>query len=664
MRSCLLLFIAKLTLLVTIGVPNAHAQEIPEFKWGNINKSDFEITTFKGAAVPAIILLDEGKAECTFDPDAFKPIELSKKFHRRIKINSEEGLDAANLSILLFKGESESESLSGFKAVCYNLEGFTIAEKKLEKEDILTEAYGDFLVRKKINIPGVKVGSILEFSYELNSYSMSNMEEWAFQSEYPVLWSKYTMVMPNVFEFMSVMQGSNPLYARKAQTVANTYKIRGKMTGSSEMRTWVMKDVPALKEEIFSNAGVNLAAGISFQLAAINFPDKRELILPTWIKYGNELRASTAYLGAVSVKNKAVETKVKELIAGVADTAERAHKIYYFVRDRYKCASDKSIYCKRTLDEVLATTEATSAEINLLLTKMLKSAGITANPVLLSLQGRKPFISEYPVRSRINYMVVQTEVEGKRCYLDASHGKLGFGLLPHKVYHGQARIVNGAMEEVFFNPEANKESEVVLFDLKMEPDANLSGSLRCKLGNNASLEMRNTLQQEGKPVVLKKMFNDRRDDFIVDGLAFVKENETEAPLEIEGKITYRTEKNNNLVYLNLFTLADFKENPFTAPVRENPVEFGFSHEMMYMINIEIPENYEVDELPGNSTIKLNENAGFFSCKAAQEGNKLQVKTSFKLNKCSYTIEEYSELKAFFSLVAERYSSPIVLKKKS
>src|SRR6202012_5197682 len=81
------------------------------------------------------------------------------------------------------------------------------------------------------------------------------------------------------------------------------------------------------------------------------------------------------------------------------------------------------------------------ADLNLLLTAMLRHEKIDADPVILSTRDNGFAADIYPLLSRFNYVVVRASIDSTWQYLDASESWLAFGRLPERCYNGYARII-------------------------------------------------------------------------------------------------------------------------------------------------------------------------------------------------------------------------------
>jgi hypothetical protein len=106
-----------------------------------------------------------------------------------------------------------------------------------------------------------------------------------------------------------------------------------------------------------------------------------------------------------------------------------------------------------------------------------------------------------------------------------------------------------------------------------------------------------------------------------------------------------------------------RENPFKAAERKYPVEMPYVMDDMYILNMQIPDGYELDELPKSARVALNGDQGMFEYLIANQGNTIQLRCHLKLKKANFSPDDYSNLRDFFGYVVKKESETIVLKKK-
>ncbi len=220
----------------------AHSQK-PPIKFGQIPMEDMTMTVYpKDSSAVAVILADYGHAYINIS--SVKPSLIFER-HVRIKILKKEGLQWADASIPVFHDGAIEERVSGLKASTYNLEGGKITETKLSKDGTFKEKFNRYINLVKFTLPSVREGSVLEYSYTINSDFLSNFPNWQFQYKIPVRWSEYWASIPDFFTMEKYMQGYIPV---------NVYEVKDRPNTnySDKVHHWVIQHVPAFKEEPFN----------------------------------------------------------------------------------------------------------------------------------------------------------------------------------------------------------------------------------------------------------------------------------------------------------------------------------------------------------------------------------------------------------------------------
>jgi hypothetical protein len=83
----------------------------------------------------------------------------------------------------------------------------------------------------------------------------------------------------------------------------------------------------------------------------------------------------------------------------------------------------------------------------------------------------------------------------------------------------------------------------------------------------------------------------------------------------------------------------------------------------YILNMELPDGYDVDELPKPSRVSYNGDEGMFEYLIQKDESRIQFRARLILAKANYKREDYGSLRDFFSFVVKKESEQIVFKKK-
>ncbi len=110
-------------------------------------------------------------------------------------------------------------------------------------------------------------------------------------------------------------------------------------------------------------------------------------------------------------------------------------------------------------------------------------------------------------------------------------------------------------------------------------------------------------------------------------------------------------------------MPPFKENPFKLAQRNYPVEIPYPISYQFVLQLDVPATYEVDELPENLNIELPERGGSFVYQVSRNENTLNINYKLRLDQLEFDPEEYAGLKMFFDQLIAKQEEQIVLKKK-
>jgi len=639
-------------------------------RFGKVLPTDFDVKPpATDSAANAIVVADWGTTEFVADANrGGLNIEFTRK--RRVKIMNKNGFDAANVRIDLYtSGRSSSEEkLISLKAYTYNLEGSKVTETKVESSSVYTTNENKNWIVKKFTFPALKEGSIIEYSYTINSPFYFQFQSWAFQGQYPVLWSEYNAEIPEYFKYVTLSQGYQPFYINKRdQSVFQFYFARGQhVDGSQDRFRWVMKDVPALKEEAFTTTLNNHIAKLEFQLASVMFPNGLpETYMNDWKKVADELKSDEKFGMLINRSNNWLEDELKKITANAKAPDEKAILIFNYLKNNFALKEGYDINCSSNLKDVFQDKSGTVADINLLLTAMLRHEKIEAYPVILGRRSRGITNEIYPLIDRYNYVIVKVVfADGSIYYLDASKPHLPFGKLPLECYNGHARVVDREMLlPVYFYADSIKETEVINNTISNgEKPGEVFGTTRNNMGLYKSLEIRNKLTGVSENKYSQLLQPAAREgseylNFVVDSL-----KNDEEPIVVSYDTKYKGFADNNIVYFNPLTEYFVTKNPFTSATRFYPVEMPYTRDEIYILNMEIPKGFVVDELPKSTRMMLNENDGMFEYIIQKNATNIQMRARLKINKANFTNADYDSLREFYAYILKKQEEQIVFKK--
>lgn len=650
------------------------SQEKSKIKFGKVTTEDFKQNVYSiDSSANAVVIADIGSTGILGNTKGGFSLEFKK--YRRAHILNKNGYDIANVEIGIYTDGNAEEELRSLKAVTYNLENGKVVETKLEtKSAVFKDKISKNLVIRKFTFPNIKEGSIIEYEYKINSDFIFNLQPWDFQGDYPRLWSEYTVSMPEFYYYVTLTQGYQAYYIQdRKDRRANFDLIDNNSAGATDRSSfsagvtdfrWVMKDVPPLKEESYTSTINNHLARIQFQLSEVRDPFVPKKIMGTWEQACSELLKDEDFGFSLNRDNGWLNDVVDNAIRGAIAPLDKARNIFAYVRDNMTCTNYNRKYLEKPLKAVLKARNGNEAEINLLLTAMLLKAGLKADPVLLSTRSHGYTYSLYPLLDRFNYVIARLDMAGKYYYLDASQPGMGFGRLGYDSYNGHARVINEYATPVEFLADSLLEGKLTSVFIINDEKGNFAGSMQQAPGYYESYSLRNRIREKGKDQLfsdIKKAFNAdiEIEDPVIDSL-----DKYDQPIAIRYKFNIKS-GNEDIIYFNPMFGEGWKENPFKSAQRTYPVEMPYAFDETYLLRLDVPKGYVIDELPKQILVKLNENDdGLFEYRLSESNGAISLRSRIRIKRAFFMPDEYETLREFFNLVVKKHSEQIVFKRKS
>ncbi|OQY95937.1 MAG: hypothetical protein B6D37_04045 [Sphingobacteriales bacterium UTBCD1] len=644
-------------------------------KYGKIAVADFNINLNSlDSNADAVVIADVGSSQILGNSKGWFSLEFTR--FRRVKILNKSGYDAANVEIYLYKDGTDEEQLNKVKAVTYNMENGKVSETRLDsRSGVYKDVLNSHEIVRKFTFPNVREGSIIEYEYTVTSDFLFNLQPWGFQREYPVLWSEYNLTCPEFLGYVFLTQGYQPFYLQDKKYrnarfhVADNYTSNRSESLDFDAQVadyrWVMRNVPALKEESFTSTINNHIAKISFQLSEYKYPLQTTKVMGTWPEVCDKLLKSDQFGADLNRNNGWMSDVVKPLINGVSSETEKAKNIFNYVRDNFTCTSYNRWNLDESLKNIFKKKKGSVAEINLLLTAMLKYADINADPVILSTRSHGYTYALYPVLDRFNYVICMVKADRKKIFLDASQPRLGFGRLTPDCYNGNARVVDMKATPLEFSADSLLEKKSTYVFITQNDKGEIVGKFTQTPGYYESHTIRERIKEKGKDdffQTIRKAYGPGISELFNSKIDQLDSLETSVKIFYEFKMN---QDSNDIIYVNPMMGEGYKQNPFKSAERFYPVEMPYVIDESYNFSLIIPGGYQIDELPKSEKVVIDEEGdGQFEYLIAESGGVISIRARILIKRTFFQQDEYEILREFFNRIVKKQSEQIVLKKKS
>ncbi|KAF2337348.1 MAG: DUF3857 domain-containing protein [Flavobacterium nitrogenifigens] len=662
----------SLTVILLLG-PKLISQE---FKLGKVSIAELEQKVHpKDSSAVAAVLYKKGISRMEFDQnDGFY---MMTDVETRIKIYKKEGYEWANQQVWYYNTTNLKERVFFSDAITYNLVNGKIEKTKLKSDGTFDEVISKYKGQKKITMPNVKEGSVIEFRYTVRCPSDRIIRDWDFQTSIPVNYSEFKVAYPEYYVFKPMQKGYIfPKIAtlKNPRTITINSKERsGGRVSQTEFSsdnidyletevTYVAQDFPALKDENFVNNIDNYTSSVQYELSMTRFPNRPMKEYST--DWSSVVKTIYEYddFGPELNKTGYFEEDLKKILSGLNTPEEKIWAILNHVKSNVKWNSYVGYGCDNGVKKAYKEKTGNIADINLMLTAMLRYSGLTANPVLVST--RSNGIALFPNRTAFNYVIAAVETPNGYILLDASEKFSIPNVLPLRVLNWSGRLIrkDGSSEEINLMPEKTS-ADNVFMNYSIDGTGKITGKTRRQCMDYNAMITRSNIESLKEEEYLEKLENQNNKIEISE---YSKTNEKDILLPIIE--TYSFTGNNlceligDKIYVSPMLFFTNDKNPFKQETREYPVDFSYPFADKYNITIKIPEGFAVETLPTPAALSMEDNLGAFKFNIAANGDTLQLSILHQINEAIVSAEKYEMLKEYYKTMIAKETEKIVLKR--
>ncbi len=624
---------------------------------------DLKLTSYvKNASEPAEIIY---KSYHYYITDG----ELHLDVISRVKIYKKD--DAKKFleeEISTYNGKNNtSEKVTSLKVNTYNLENGKIATTSVDKNSKYQSKESKNTTVTKFAFENVKDGSVLEYKYSVLSPWIYVIPRVMIEDEVPIRYVEYVFDTPKYY-------GYNINY--KGELRPATQDVSEKILYGGDYRTYRFsyKNLTPYRNEKYVNNIANYRTSVAAELNSTDFPITGSgSIYDSGIKGGyksygvswNDIRKQLyedENFGDELKRSNLVKELLPQEIKSIKDANERAAAILKFVQTRYSWNKDYTAFTDKGIKNLINTKVGNSAEINLLLILLMRSADINAEPVLLSTIGRGLLTSYSPSIAMLNYVLAFTEINGKPTLYDATSKMTTPNIIRPAAlnYYGFVMTKTDAKQINVLCPE--KSTTYLTVDAKLNPDGIIAGNFSDRdtqlyaMMNNESYDQdkadyHNTSYKERykfpytniKTELLDN--NDFQTSFDFDSDSFVD--------GIGGKMVF-----NPLLFLfNKSHEFDQTEE------RRSPIELMTGYDKIKKVTVTLPDGYVFENVPKSKKFRTDDSAIQYVYKVTQEGNKLTVETTTTVEDPVYPKEYYPAFKQIFDNITKMEGQVVTAVKK-
>ena len=629
--------------------------------FGVLSKAEKEFARFdKDTTANAVYLFEKGE---NFFQERGRYIRLITRYHAKVKILKKEGFDQATIEIPYYHNDDLTEKVLKIVALTHN----GIVKDYVKKSQVYDVDLSERWSAKKFTFPKISVGSILEYTYEVESPFFFNLSGWKFQAEIPKVYTEYNAKIPGNWVYNRTLIGSIKLDFNDAKVEKNCFSVSWVSDEAScEVLKYAMRDVPAFKEsEEFMLSSSNYRSNLEFQLSQYTtFKGAKRKFTKTWKDVDEEFRTEKN-IGLQLRKKNFFEKNVPGKLLTQGTPMERAKNIYSFVQNHYTWNKKYRLWRDNKVKKAFEEGKGSIAEINITLINLLNAAGIETKMMMSSTRNHGLPKKAHPVISDFNYILAKATIEGQDYLLDATDKFVPFGMLPYRCLNYYGRVMDFNSESYWQNivPEVDNKRVIraqISYDLE---NGIAKGGINDISTGYESIHQRRKLSEIGEDAYVSEAESNFEDDIFITDHVINEQNSNEKRLIQQFKFELEDIFKEQEIFIDPFLIKFFDENPFKSEERNYPVDFGYPRKYEFALSMAVPEGYKVKSLPEKVGLQLPGEAGLLKLNSSEEFGRISVSFEFWINATQISSKAYELIKTFFGKAVEiQNQSYIVLER--
>ena len=643
---------SKLFILIgfTILVSLDGVSQLKQFDFGIVTEEDLSMKSceFEPDA-EAMVLFDIG--ETSFVQQESGYYEMKFKRTKRIKIfKNAENWSAASFRFL--KSKAGEESISEIKGFSHSLNADGTMHKVALPINLITEEKIDQTwSKKKLPFLEVKDGSIVEFSYEKTSEHFEFIEDWYFQGTLPTAYSHYLFRSIPIYEYALIKHAIDEFsYENRYMASDETQRTFGDMTFHDQVYEMAMENIPSFKDDSFIALREDHLIHLDLKLRKMNkFTGTSENYIFPWPRVVEVVLDES--MGRLVKK---AEKSGKELVDSlslndISAPDKKVEIIINLVKQNFSSEGDCGFSPKKSINGILKSRSACSADLNIFTVGLLRSAGIESHPVLLSTRNNGKINYKYPSDEKLNYTAIFVKLEDRQFVTDVTNPMLDYDLPPTHCINEYGLVAVESKEDkwVSLSP-ARASQKVVTLNHQLIPEASdIESRVVHQTTGYLACELRERLQAEAPLFPSQK----------VSSLVTRNADDYQKPLLFSYTINQETEKTSNRVSFKPFG-GVVAENPFVQQTRNAPVDLIYPVVNSLKAQITLPEGYKFEQMPKDFDID-NEQL-YAEVRVNGFDQMATISCQYQFNKNVYQAEEYKALKESYQSLLDQLNRSLVI----
>jgi hypothetical protein len=531
---------------------------------------------------------------------------------------------------------------------------------------------GDTKIMEKVfSMPEVTVGSILEYTYDLQyEDNIVISPDWDLQQPVFVHHAHYHFV-PATW-FMGELSTKDRFGKEQSATRLIYFpllppgnKVNYSIDGSYDL---VVDNIPAIPEEEYSPPLGSFSYRLIFYYSAgATGADYWKTTGKEWSKdvdrFANPNDAIRQAVAGIVSPSDSDDQKLRKIYAAVM-TVENTR----FTREHSAAENKAQGLRVKTAADIWAQKRGSDDEINRLFISMARAAGLKAYAAAVTERQKALLNTGYLDWGQLEDEIAIVNIGGKDLFFDPGQRYCEYGKLHwmHTDVLGMRQSDNGIAPLTMPGATFQDNETVRNADLEIGPDGSLKGTIRISMGGADALRWRlkalSSDEQESKSDFEKEIQACVPDGVIVKMNHFVGISDFNssllATLDVSGSMG--TAAGKRVLLPSSFFEARVKPI-FAETKRENPIDLRFPYATEDRVTLKLAPGLSLEGLPTDTSVPMQKLA-FYTVKYKSDANTYSQDRVIAVGTPLFKKEEYPNLRDFFQKTGAQDQQQLVLKR--
>ncbi len=478
----------------------------------------------------------------------------------------------------------------------------------MDNSHIRTIGVNDRFKLKEFNLPAVKVGSVLEYSYTIKRKYIEELPDFYFMNTQPTLYSRIRLINSKYIRYEATpvnMQRPPHFIEQKIDTSSVPKVFSIPQPEPVLIDNWYEFNVPALHEEPYITSLDDYRWKMKFMWKSFGNP--RQVLGKSWDIVAAELRQQNGLEDNMS--NYSDLKKIGERFQKkISDKRVRIDSVFRYVNSHVTYDGSTGVFSKDNLDKIIKGSPGNQSAINQALIVILRGAGFQAEPLLISTRDWGKILSDFPSIYQFNGMIAYTKIEDKPFFMDATQKYSIPNLLPAKLINGSGLLLKKkSYQWVTISPDKSVYAMEVTVDGKLDNQGNLSGTLESVQHGYLAQKIRDQMHTDlGERDIIHQDLLGRYTQPTIKNISIENVHEYEKPIHIKADFVipqYANSFQSGLEFSPLIVGYQMK-NPLGDDNRSLPVTLQAKEMLKAHFQIKMPDGYRLKHRSDRMELKI------------------------------------------------------------